>query len=693
MIVEMSAPRSPTPGDNRTLTTSRQQGPGSDIAATRSFRANPVRRYLVTVAVSTLLPMVVLAWLLGSFVVVRITEHIAQAGSAEIAANVSAVLRQSGLGMDTAGEGVVVPNGVTNSLDRWQYFTTIVERNPNTVGVTVYDADAGVAFAQDREAIGAATTPDEALKTALDGSRATRVASSLFSDPGSTYAVLVPLFDRAGNVEGAVEVEHDIGPLRQDILLARWLITFGITASSLAMLGVTVFLTTRLARRSYIDPVTGLANYSYLESATRVVLKRNAKRGKGAAVVLLDVDRFKLVNDTLGRVEGDRMLHDLAVRLGEVVRSGDYVARLGGDEFAVLLSGTDEATTHAAIERVIGAVAKPFEAGGRDIRLEASAGVALFPRDGVDLEALLQRAEMAMYRAKELRLPVSYYLHDSEPGKRHSLYLESDLRAALERDELKLVYQPICDLQTAKVVGLESLMRWHHPIRGVVSPALFIPVAEESGFINRLDLWALRAATLQLADWSRQGSTVRVSVNLSAQSVSDNSLPEQIEALLRDSGAPADQLVLEITERSALYDIESSAGILERVRETGVRIALDDFGRGYSSLGTLEDLPITFLKLDAGFTRGIGIASKDEHLIRAINIFAKGVGIPFVIEGVETEEQRQWLLAEGVQYGQGFLFARPLPAGEVNLGFAHDEATLTNLSLRRDGALGSREPN
>src|SRR5690606_1411338 len=416
------------------------------------------------------------------------------------------------------------------------------------------------------------------------------------------------------------------------------------------------FLTTRLARRSYIDPVTGLANYSYLESATRVVLKRNAKRGKGAAVVLLDVDRFKLVNDTLGRVEGDRMLHDLAVRLGEVVRSGDYVARLGGDEFAVLLSGTDEAPSRAGIERVIGAVAKRSGSGGRDIRLEASAGVALFPRDGVDLEALLQRAEMAMYRAKELRLPVSYYLHDNEPGKRHSLYLESDLRAALERDELKLVYQPICDLQTAKVVGLESLMRWHHPIRGVVSPALFIPVAEESGFINRLDLWALRAATLQLADWSRQGSTVRVSVNLSAQSVSDNSLPEQIEALLRDSGAPADQLVLEITERSALYDIESSAGILERVRETGVRIALDDFGRGYSSLGTLEDLPITFLKLDAGFTRGIGIASKDEHLIRAISIFAKGVGIPFVIEGVETEDQRQWLLAEGVQYGQGFLF-------------------------------------
>lgn len=652
-----------------------------------------MRRYLITMAVSMLLPMIALAWLLGSFVLVRITEHIAQAGSAEIAANVSAVLRQSGLGMESAGDSVVVRDGVTGSLERWRYFSTIVERNPNTVGVLVYDADAAIAYSDDRTEVGATPEADAALKTALAGQRATRVSSSLFSDPGSTYAVLVPLVDGQGDLEGIVEVEHDIGPLRQDIVLARWLITLGITASSLAMLGMTIFFTTRLARRSYIDPVTGLANYSYLESAARVVLKRNAKRGKGAAVVLLDVDRFKLVNDTLGRIQGDRMLRDLADRLRDVVRSGDYVARLGGDEFAVLLSGADEATTHAAIERVVGAVARPFEAGGRDIRLEASAGVALFPRDGVDLDSLLQRAEMAMYRAKELRLPVSYYLHDSDPGKRHSLYLESDLRAALERNELQLVYQPVCHLETGDIVGLESLMRWNHPVRGVVSPALFIPVAEESGFINRLDMWALRTATQQLAAWSRLGSTVLISVNLSAQSVSDSSLPEQIADLLQETGAPADRLVLEITERSALYDIESSAGILERVRETGVRIALDDFGRGYSSLGTLDNLPITFLKLDAGFTRGIGVASKDEHLIRAINIFAKGMGIPFVTEGIETEEQRRWLVEEGVRYGQGYLFARPVPATDVILPFPSGAGTALAGSARTSGTLGSTEPN
>ncbi|HZJ08586.1 MAG TPA: bifunctional diguanylate cyclase/phosphodiesterase [Trueperaceae bacterium] len=689
----MSAKSSPTPGDTLPLLTFRNHGPGPDIAATRSFRANPVRRYLLTVGVSMLLPMIVLAWLLGSFVVVRITEHIAQAGSAEIAANVSAVLRQSGLGMESAGESVVVRDGVTSSLDQWQYFTTIVQRNPNTVGVLLYDSDATIAYADDRTRIGVQPTPDAALKTALAGQRATRVASSLFSDPGSTYAVLVPLIDGQGNVEGVVEVEHDIGPLRQDIVLARWLITLGITASSLAMLGMTIFFTTRLARRSYIDPVTKLPNYSYLESASRVVLKRNAKRGKGAAVVLLDVDRFKLVNDTLGRIQGDRMLRDLADRLREVVRSGDYVARLGGDEFAVLLSGADEATTHAAIERVVGAVARPFEAGGRDIRLEASAGVALFPRDGVDLDSLLQRAEMAMYRAKELRLPVSYYLHDSDPAKHHSLYLESDLRAAVERDELKLVYQPVCHLQTGEIVGLESLMRWNHPVRGVVSPALFIPVAEESGFINRLDMWALKAATLQLAEWVRLGSTVMVSVNLSAQSVSDNALPEQIAELLRETGAPPEKLVLEITERSALYDIESSAGILERIRETGVRIALDDFGRGYSSLGTLENLPITFLKLDAGFTRGIGIAPKDEHLIRAINIFAKGMGIPFVTEGIENEEQRRWLINEGVRYGQGFLFARPVTAADVILPFASGAGAELIGDVPFERGLAGREPN
>ncbi|HET8985070.1 MAG TPA: bifunctional diguanylate cyclase/phosphodiesterase, partial [Trueperaceae bacterium] len=440
--------------------------------------------------------------------------------------------------------------------------------------------------------------------------------------------------------------------------------------------------------------VTKLPNSSYLESAARIVLERNAKLGRGAAIVLLDIDRFKIVNDTLGRTQGDRLLHDVARRLQGLVRGGDYVARLGGDEFALLFSGADEAATHAAVDRVIDAVARPFRAGGHDLRLDASVGVSLFPRDGVDLHSLLQRAEIAMYRAKELRLPISFYRHGKLGTRRHSLYLESDLRDALEKDQLELVYQPICRLDTGETIGLEALMRWNHPIRGRLSPGLFVPIAEEIGLIRQIDAHALRVATKQLARWANSGSSVRVSVNVSAQTVSDLQLPDTLMEILREAGAPANQLVLEVTERTALEDIESSAGILQRIRDTGVHIALDDFGKGYSSLGTLDRLPISFLKIDAGFTRGIGSIAKDEHLIKAITLFTKGIGMPFVAEGIENETQRAWLMKEGVRLGQGYLLARPSPAAEVFLPSASSTAeTLLRYGPSDQPPMHSRKPN
>src|SRR5690606_25333044 len=463
------------------------------------------------------------------------------------------------------------------------------------------------------------------------------------------------------------EVVHDIGALREDMALARWIITFGVLGISLAFIGVMLVLTTRLARSSFIDPVTKLPNSSYLESAARVGLERNSKLGRGAAIVLLDIDRFKVVNDALGRTQGDRLLHDVARRLQALVRSGDYVARLGGDEFALLFSGADEAATHAAVDRVIDAVSRPFKAGGHDLRLDASVGVSLFPRDGVDLHSLLQRAEIAMYRAKELRLPISFYRHGKLGARRHSIYLESDLRDAIEKGQMELIYQPICRLDTGETIGVEALMRWNHPIRGRLSPGLFVPLAEETGLIRQLDAFALREATRQLAAWAAAGSSVRVSVNVSAQTVSDLQLPDTIMEIIREHGAPAPHLVLEVTERTALEDIESSAGILDRIRETGVNIALDDFGKGYSSLGTLDRLPISFLKIDAGFTRGIGSIAKDEHLIKAITLFTTGIGMPFVAEGIENATQRAWLMKEGVRLGQGYLLARPTTADKVPL--------------------------
>src|SRR5690606_19616871 len=271
---------------------------------------------------------------------------------------------------------------------------------------------------------------------------------------------------------------------------------------------------------------------------------------------------------------------------------------------------------------------------------------------------------------------------------------ESDLRDAIEKDQLELVYQPICRLDTGETIGLEALMRWNHPVRGRLSPGLFIPIAEEIGLIRQIDAHALRVATGQLAVWAKSGSSVRVSVNVSAQTVSDLQLPDTLVEILHQAGAPPNQLVLEVTERAALEDIESSAGILQRIRDTGVNIALDDFGKGYSSLGTLDRLPISFLKIDAGFTRGIGSMAKDEHLIKAITLFTTGIGMPFVAEGIENEVQRAWLLKEGVKLGQGYLLARPVSADEIFLPRAPSTAeALLRYGHSDEPPMNSRKPN
>ncbi len=631
-----------------------------------------MRRFLVTAGVIILLPTLVVAWLAGGFVARRVAEHVAQAGSVEVAANAAAVLRQSGLASSTSGDALVVRGDVADALVAWTYFDTVVSRNPNTVGVRVYDQTGTVVYDDDRLHIGTSPPPDLELARSLAGERQTRllgtaepVGPMAAGESVRSYAVLIPLVYPDGDLAGVVEVSQDLGPISGDMALARWMIVLIIVTLSLLVIAMTAFFATRLARRSFFDSITTLPNFSYLRAAAKSVLDGSVKSGRRGALVLLDIDRFKAVNEALGRAEGDRLLRDLADRLRAVVRGGDYVARIGGDDFAVLLSASDEVAARAAAERVVGSVASPFRAGGRDIRLEASAGVAVFPRDAVELDGLLHRAEMAMYRAKQARTSIAFYRPDSDTGRRHSLYLESDLRDAVEQDELQVAYQPICYIATGEIVGLEALLRWEHPTRGPIPPSTFVDLAERSGFVDRLDRFALREATAQLAVWARLGSNVVVTVNAAAQTLSDPSLPAYIATLLEETGAPADRLVLEVTERTALDDYDQSAGVLERIRQTGVSIALDDFGRGYSSLTTLDRLPISFLKLDASFTRGIGTSLKDEHLLRAVKIFTNGIGTPFVVEGIETEDQRAWLISQGVRFGQGFLFSRPTASENI----------------------------
>ncbi len=630
------------------------------------LKADPVRRFLVTASALVLLPTLALAWTAGSFVSRRVAEHVAQASSTEVAANAAALLRQSGIATASAGEVLVVTAEPRSVAAAWHYFDTVLGRNPNTMGVRVLDTSGRVVFARDRDEVGTSVEQDAAFRSALGGERGTRLlpegaplAQLTGAEPARSYAVLIPLALRSGETAGVLEVTQDLGPIAADMALARWLIVLVCVALSVVLVGLTAFFATRLARRSYFDPTTSLPNLDYLREAARAVLEDGKRSGRGGGLVLIDVDRFKLVNDALGRSQGDRLLRDLAERVRTSVRGNDYVTRLGSDDFAVLMPASDEAAARAAAERAVTAIASPFVTSGREIRLEANAGVALFPRDAGDLDGLLQRAERALERAKRTRRAVAFYRRDSDALGRHSLYLESDLRSAIEREELAIVYQPICYLATGEILGLEALTRWDHPTRGPIAPSTFIEMAERGGFIDRLDRWTLREATAQLAAWSRLGSNVLVTVNMAAQTLSDPKLPAYIEEVLAETGAPADLLVLEVTERTALEDFESSAGVLRSLKRTGVGIALDDFGRGYSSLSTLDRLPISFLKLDASFTQGIGASHKDEYLLRAVKLFTKGIGIPFVAEGIETESQRTWLIQQGVRFGQGYLFSRP----------------------------------
>ncbi len=620
----------------------------------------------MTVSVFVLLPTLVLAWIAGTHVARRVTTHVAQAGSAEVAANAAAMLRQSGLTVASAGDALIVRSAITETRAAWQYFDTVARRNPFTVGITVYDDALTVVYDRDRARIGSRAANDASFAAALAGGRETRLVPAReptgplpTGEASRSYGVLIPLVYPGGEVAGVLEVEHDIGPISSDMELARWMIVAIIVGVTLALVALTAYFTTHLARRSFFDPITALPNLRYLHAAARVVLEQSARSGRAGGLILVDIDRFKHVNETLGRAQGDRLLRELAERLRAVVRGNDYVARVGGDDFALLLPAADEASMRSAAERAASAIARPFRTDGREIRLEATAGVALFPRDAVDLDVLLQRAEHALERAKGARSAVAYYRRESDSARRHSLYLESDLRTAIERGELDIVYQPICHLPTGEILGLEALTRWEHPTRGPIAPSTFVDMAERSGFIDRLDRWTLREATAQLAAWSRSGSDVLVTVNMAAQTLSDPGLPAYIEELVAETAAPLQRLILEVTERTALEDFEASAGVLHRLRDTGIGIALDDFGRGHSSLSTLDHYPISFLKLDASFTRGIGNSPKDEHLLRAVKLFTKGIGIPFVVEGIETDAQRAWLIQEGVRYGQGYFFSRP----------------------------------
>jgi diguanylate cyclase (GGDEF)-like protein len=424
----------------------------------------------------------------------------------------------------------------------------------------------------------------------------------------------------------------------------------------------------RLHHIALHDDLTALPNRLMLNRRLDEALSRHRRTATQLAILYLDLDRFKVINDSLGHDLGDDLLCQVAERLRTHSREGDTVARMGGDEFAVLIENPKTLMdVSSCAQRLVEATSAPYMLAGTDCRVTVSIGISIFPNDGSDSQALLKAADVAMYRAKETgRNNYLYYAPAMNVHTVERLELESDLRHALERGEFLLHYQPMIQLATGLIVGTEALLRWVHPVRGLIPPMEFIPLAEETGLIAQIGEWVLATACARTKLWQEQGFTnLCVAVNLSARQFADPMLLPKLTRIIRASKLNPANLELEITESMVMSHGENAVAVLEGLKSIGVSIALDDFGTGYSSLAYLKRFPIDTIKVDRSFIRDISGDSDDRKITRAVIAMAHGMRLKVVAEGVETMDQLGFLRNQRCDAVQGYLFHRPLPDAEI----------------------------
>ena len=413
------------------------------------------------------------------------------------------------------------------------------------------------------------------------------------------------------------------------------------------------------------DRLTGLPNRLLFDERLSLALAYAHQRGEMLAVIFLDLDRFKAINDTLGHASGDQLLQQVAQRLASCLKQSDTIARWGGDEFTLILPQVQSAHDATKIsERIIKALQTPFDCNGQELHVTTSIGIALAPYDGEDADTLLKNADTAMYRAKQQgKNNFQLYAPDMNTQALDQLVLANDLYRALNRGEFLLHYQPQVSLKTGKIVAMEALVRWQHPDRGLISPNQFIPLAEETGQINAIGEWVLQTACAQNRAWQDAGlPPIRMAVNLSARQFQRQNLVKLISRVLAETGLEAQYLELEITESIAMQDVKVTIAVLEDLQAMGVSISIDDFGTGYSSLATLKRFPLNTLKIDREFIKELTTDAKDAALIRAIVALGHGLNLSVIAEGVETAEQQAFLGSVDCDAMQGHLLSKPLPA-------------------------------
>jgi diguanylate cyclase (GGDEF)-like protein len=424
----------------------------------------------------------------------------------------------------------------------------------------------------------------------------------------------------------------------------------------------------RIRHMAHHDELTGLPNRALLNDRLAQALGQAARTGRPLALLFLDLDGFKYINDSLGHEVGDRLLRTVAARLQAIVRQGDTVARLGGDEFVVMLVDLEHDGDAAVVaHEIVRALSRPLRADDRTLHVTASLGVATFPADGDSAELLLKHADAAMYRAKaQGRNGVQCYTRDMGVQAHQRVELQSALRLAVEQGQFELHYQPQCAPESGRIVAVEALIRWPHPILGLVSPDRFIPLAEETGLIAPIGRWVLHTACRQLQAWHAAGHTRLVmAVNLSARQFIAQDIPQLVRDALEEHGLPPRALELELTETALMHNADAVRSTLQALKDLGVVLALDDFGTGYSSLNHLRRFPIDAIKIDKSFTAEMASSDDTTAIVRAIVAMARSLGVQTVAEGVENEAQMRFLAALHCDRVQGFFLGRPQAARDL----------------------------
>jgi diguanylate cyclase (GGDEF)-like protein len=538
--------------------------------------------------------------------------------------------------------------------------------------VKIFDSRARIIYSDKREVIG--DSGGENVQRGLNGEVVSHFTHGVdHTDKGArSLEVYVPLrFGRGASPVGVYEIYLSYtateAAIEEDTRTMYLVITAGLLFLWAALYRIVSVASSRLRRQATHDALTGLPNRLLLEDRIERALATAARGRHELAVLFIDLDRFKEINDTLGHSYGDELLRQVALRLGEVIRHEDTLARLGGDEFAVLLPHVrDRAEVQIVATRLRDALHRSFTAGGSTLDVEASIGVALSPDHGTTAEDLLAAADIAMYSAKERKAGAVFFDPQDRVNTPSRLTVLGDLRRALETDDqLSLHFQPKYALDDERLIGLEALLRWQHPERGNIPPADFIEIAEGTGIILPLTQWVLTEALTQSRRWLDAGHRVPIAVNLSTRCLLDPDFPELVARLLDEHGVAAELLRLEVTESAVMSDPARATAVLQRLHDLGVALSIDDFGTGYTSMAYLRRLPVDELKVDRSFVLGMTDNEHDAVLVRTAIDLGHNLGLTVVAEGVEQLAHVSALRKLDCDVAQGYHYARPMPAADV----------------------------